>query len=48
MRGEKAEGWVAWGGGVQASDWERFGTNWRSVVVAISDGLELGSVVEFR
>ena len=46
MVGCWAEGWVVWGGGVQASDWEEFGTDWRSVVVAISEGVELGSVME--
>ena len=47
MVGCWAEGWVPWGGGVQASDRERFGTDWRSVVVAISEWEAMGLVVEF-
>ena len=42
VRGEKAEGWVAWRGGVQASDRGKFGTEWRSVVKAISGEVVLG------
>ena len=42
MVGCWAEGRVAWGGGVQASIWERFGKIGRSVVVAISGEVVLG------
>ena len=45
--GSWAEGWVAWGGGVQVRNWEEFGKDWRSVDSGILKWKVMGSVVEF-